>query len=803
MMDGLFLKENIIKSKQNDKTGRNALKLVRIKPQDEFLFEKNINRFVELIDFLEGNDNVLAITGYSLCGKTLLGSIIPQLIREKTIFYTFKCTSASTLDDVLLNFFDTFKDYAQKKLVNIPKIDTQNFQDRINIYLTKCENPIVILIDGLNEIKNKKNKDEIMNFISQVLNFNNIKLVITTRSFDISDLKNINLKLTTTVIKPLTSENLKEYCLKNIINSEGIEDFYKLSRGHYFNLFYAMNYIQPTNQSIKNFVAEVETSKKNMDDLVISKNLSLIPESYDNLLWIIASSEFGMPVSNLLSVPDCTEEQIRFLEKRIIIEIVNGCAYVKDYFKTEILKTIEPIARINIIKGIIKFLEAQLPLKPALRELKLSRCTIRNEIERLNGIINKSNSKKNEINKTTYMNILGYSKQFKTNWDGFDEIIMPKENNPITVNPTENKTDIKEEHKQNELKTDAFTLPKEDNSALSFAKRLKNKYSYSDALVQYNDALLLAKNNNDTSQLLEIYKDMAECYFRLGESSNAVENYGKAYEIAKNENLTDESYSILLNIARIYKNYYRKDLAIEIYNDILSKQDISDSIRLSAELNIFELNFSNMKPIEILNKYNELLLKAKGDNVISSKIHFRLGFLYDKSSNTENAISHYKSSIRACEDCNLNENLSSCYYNLAEIYNDQKDYDMALDYYLKSYAIDEMTNMVENIIITTKKIAKIYERKKDLLAQNYYERAVEFAKTLNDNYPLACAIIDLGDYYYRQKQDMKALKIYMSVKKIMANQITEENKIAINDRINDLRVRMGKDVVDSVLREFS
>ena len=207
----LFLKENIIKSKQNDKTGKNALKLVKVGSQNEFLFEKNVESFVELIDFFKKNDDVLVITGYSLCGKSLLGSVISKIIQEKTVFYKFRCSPASTLDDLLLNFFDTFRNYAQKKLVNIPKIDTQNFQERINIYLTKCENPIIILLDGLNEIKNQKNKDEVMNFISQVLEYPNIKLVITTRAFDVSDLKNINLRLSTMVIKPLTKADLNEY----------------------------------------------------------------------------------------------------------------------------------------------------------------------------------------------------------------------------------------------------------------------------------------------------------------------------------------------------------------------------------------------------------------------------------------------------------------------------------------------------------------------------------------------------------------------------------------------------------------
>ena len=41
MMDNvLFLKENIVKSKQNDKSGKNALKLVSVSPQNEFCLKK-------------------------------------------------------------------------------------------------------------------------------------------------------------------------------------------------------------------------------------------------------------------------------------------------------------------------------------------------------------------------------------------------------------------------------------------------------------------------------------------------------------------------------------------------------------------------------------------------------------------------------------------------------------------------------------------------------------------------------------------------------------------------------------------
>ena len=106
------------------------------------------------------------------------------------------------------------------------------------------------------------------------------------------------------------------------------------------------------------------------------------------------------------------------------------------------------------------------------------------------------------------------------------------------------------------------------------------------------------------------------------------------------------------------------------------------------------------------------------------------------------------------------------------------------------------------LISTTKKIANLYEKKKDDMALEYYQRALEYAKKTEDNYPIACAFIDLGDYYYRQKQDLKALKVYISAQKILKNQLTQENEQAITDRINDLKVRMGKEIVENLMREF-
>lgn len=804
-MKKIFLKDNVIQSRKNDNSGKNALKLIKLNGTSDFLFEKNLPNFVELIDFLKNDNDIFIISGYSLCGKSLLTSIIPQLALETTIIHEFKCSQASTLDDLLLTFFETFKKYAQKNLLTLPKTNTQNFYELINFYLNQINNSIIINLDDWNEIEDKKNKDEIMNFLSQFASYDNIKLIITTRAFDISDVKNINLKISNSIIKPLNIDALKEYCNINIINAEGIEDFHKLSRGHYLNLCLSLSYIQPTNITIKSFVEEVKNSKKNIDEYIISKNLMLISQTYLEILWLTTLASFGIPKKQVFLLPDCEEEQLSFLEKKEIIRIVKDRIYIKDYFKNAIVKNIEPLAKKNIIKGIIKFLEAQLPLKPSLREVGLSRKTIRNEIERLNNIINNTEQKNLTKNTSSYMTILGYSKQIKTNWDGFDEIIMPKNHNEKNTN--KNNTFITEDLQSAEKETEENT---ENNTNKDFsteinnynlAKLLKNKFSYNEALIQYSEAFDEALNTSNKSLMIKILNEIAECYFKLGDYQNAIKNYGKAHDLASEEN-DNEAYNILLQIAQIYKIMYKKDLATEIYTKIINEKNADIDTKLLAEMNLYEIDFQNKTVNEIIKKYIEFLERAKNNKKILAKIHYRLGFLYDKISNFDKALQHYISSINTCDDYIVNENLSTCYYNLAEIYKDKKDYTKAIDNYQKSFAIDELTKNTEGLLITSKKIAIAYEKQKSPLAKNYYEKTINLAKTSNDNYLIACSYIDLGDYYYKEQKNLEALKTYLSARKVMENQLTNENDRMIKERINDLKIKMGEKAVEKIIKEF-
>ena len=115
--------------------------------------------------------------------------------------------------------------------------------------------------------------------------------------------------------------------------------------------------------------------------------------------------------------------------------------------------------------------------------------------------------KKADINKTAYMNILGYAKQFKTNWDGFDEIVMPndKKSSPREQIEQQQTQEISPSiEKENTIEEKVFEPPNTENSALNLARMLKKKYSYSEALLQYSDALIPAMEEHNSKLVFEI-----------------------------------------------------------------------------------------------------------------------------------------------------------------------------------------------------------------------------------------------------------------------------------------------------------
>ena len=116
---------------------------------------------------------------------------------------------------------------------------------------------------------------------------------------------------------------------------------------------------------------------------------------------------------------------------------------------------------------------------------------------------------------------------------------------------------------------------------------------------------------------------------------------------------------------------------------------------------------------------------------------------------------------------------------------------------------DKQTNNNEGIYFVYSKLAQIYEQTDKTACFSYLTKALASAKQLKDNLYIASAHLEIGDYYYRERELIPALKSFLSAKEFMRNSKDEENEAKIETRLNDLKIKMGERMYNAILESFN
>lgn len=84
----------------------------------------------------------------------------------------------------------------------------------------------------------------------------------------------------------------------------------------------------------------------------------------------------------------------------------------------------------------------------------------------------------------------------------------------------------------------------------------------------------------------------------------------------------------------------------------------------------------------------------------------------------------------------------------------------------------------------------------------YLNIALNAAIELKDNFKTALSYLELGDYYYNEKENKLALKNYYEAQNALGTSISTENKERISTRINDMKIKMDKREFDEITGEY-
>lgn len=830
-MDYNFVKDIYVSIVDGLKVDNSILENFVADRENSFILKHNIDAISQILKFLNSSENIFILNGFMGSGKTYVADCILDFINENVLIFRNSYQEAINLDDVLLSMFKDFSIYHNEKKVVLPKIESNIFSEKINAYVKYCNAPMLFVFDSFEiNMRSKDTQNDILDFINYLSHFSKVKIIICSRTFKQDDLISTDSSVSCS-LSSLTKDEMYLYLEENDIkgNKYESEELYKVTRGHYLLLELSVLIMQILDISLTIFSSEYKKSAKNFLEFLISKLLYISSDKFIKLLLLLAIIRHGVTSDFLIDQNISSKEDIDFLLQKHIITEKFGKYYLKDYVKSEFIKSVNIRTKIKVHKYLIDVYEAELPLKPFERELFLSRITMRQEIafhtkriENLEEELEKSGKPKlAETQGLTYLSYVRtsgyesgmenkpssakrYIKNIKPRKDknrrfelSNEDSLLLNASKPVDIieKNFEDISNIQINKDNEDIKPNEFNdVPDCLDDYIEIAQTYEEAYNFSSAIMYYKKALTYTDDEMFSVKEPIIYTKLAICYKRVQDLDEAIRLYEKVYQLYM-KNSPDKANQILLSIAQIYSEVYKFDKAKEIYKRILySPIGVSSDMVVRVYLDLSELEDNN-SDIESAVKYAQKALSmAEKMNDISllCECYFKYALLLDDTNNTDLALKYYLRCVQTSADVDVNLYLASAYSNLAEISTDSKNLSAAKMYYELSIDADKKQNNFEGLYYSYSKLAGIYKNENTEKMYEYLVNALSAAKKLDDITYAVSGYIEIGDYYFDAVDYKQALKSYILAQSLVPQHGAEDLYAKINFKINKIKMIIGE-----------
>lgn len=815
--------------------------------KDLFILNTNIDACCDLFGFLNNKDQIFILNGFMGAGKSVVLNLLSKCLRDDVLLFKTNYFEATNLDDILLSLFNDFTNYHNDKKIVLSKIDSSIFSDKINAFIKSSNLPMLFVFDSFEIMKaSSENQKDLLNFIKYLSNFDKVKIIIASRSFDEDDLPSIE-GVKASRIKLLDSEDFNKLLKINKINENSFyeEQIFKYTKGHYLYASFVVNLVELLSISFNNLSAEYSKRNSTFSDFLIFKILGLIPDKFLKLLWFLSLIRHGVSENFVLAQKFASKEDIEYLKNRMIVSYESGLIYLKDYMKFELVKSIEPETKAKIHQYMTDLYDSQLPKKPNERDLLISRATMRQEMEYHKHHVEHSKTVQTQTPPShaeiVDFNYMTYAKSIGHDWNFKKSPIAPKE--PIKQQGKQSeKPAAAEKTKRFELSKEEIMLLNSSNDEDGYEDSFKDIVNTDDSIASLTESPVSIQHKEPESledfikkaqkseddfdfksaienyQKALSYKDdllydvkkplimtkLAICYKKIQNTEKAIKQFEEVYSIyAKTEPI--KANYILLSIAQIYNETYKFIMAKNIYEKILKSQvDNPKSLVVRALLDLAEIEDHNSNMEKAIEYCQQAILESEhmDDSKLFSEACFKYALLLDDLNKVDLAYKYYLKCTQVTDDPSVNTYLSSAYSNLAAICSEKNDNKKAVEYYELSIEVDKAQNNYEGLYFGYSKLAHISQSESPNKALENLVKALGSARRLDDIFYAASAYLDLGDFYYNRKIDAKALKAYLQARRLILKQPNEENIQKVNTRINDIKARLGNVKFVQLISEF-
>lgn len=766
----------------------------------DFQFSNEI--ISKIYNFYNSTDELLLLCGFSGCAKSEILNKTLENQDENTLIFRHLCFENTTIDDFLLNFYDSFRKYSLEKKVSLKKSMGESFKNKVSFYFKNMDKKCIIAVDNFELVENNP---EILNFLSHIASFENTKVVLVSKENNIDFFINENLPCQIIEIEPDTKEGFRKKIENEEIeiNDETLDKLYELAQGHRLYLRMVLRYAKITGLKISELLAEFEKKENTFEDFIILKLISLVPSMYFGFIKNLSSLNHSVSVDFIKYYNLGDIKQIEYLERNYLISKYDNDVILRNYFKQYFISTLSLQEKYEIFSRLVEIYEEELSKSPRDRLLRLSRESIRKQIEVVRKNI-PALGKQTSVSKSNF-SYISLSQEGSNPW--FDKKEMDRKQKYLDKKRelqnkklTPKRSTLSEEDalmlkEYRRRKYEVEQIEKIENEEFNFleefkrADELEQDYQYAQA----NEILSQLKSKtDDTRTKIEILEHLAHNSEKLNNFEHALDYYTQVSSLHLIEKDYEKYYKTILEVANLYKNLYRFSSAKDEYLKIVNcEQEINNSIKTLAYLGLGDVFESENSINQALENYNLALDFAdEKDTNTLCEIYFKIAILYDDMQDFKNAQEFYLKNINTSSNPDTNRWISQSYVNLGLIYSYENNIDEAKNYIELALKTDRENKNLSGIYFAARELSKIYETENIEIAIDYLTEALECAKKMHDEFKEAFAYLELGDLYYNFNQDELALKCFFEAKKALGANILEENEQIINQRINDMKIKM-------------
>lgn len=785
------------------------------------LLENNVNQIEQILSFLQSSEPILLVSGFLGTGKDTVVKEAQNYLSGNAIVLNYTCFETTILDDILLEFFDCFRKLTAQNIIQVPKAKSENFTQKINAYFQSIEKPIVIVLSSFEEVL-KDHKQEILNFIFHLSAFQKIKIIITSRKFDLEDFEN-KVKYKKISVLAFEKSLFEKFLRSNDIKQIGplSDELYKYTRGYWFYSSLSVKIIKLRNLSLVDFLGGFTKSLLSFNDFILREALSFVDPVSGHLFRFLTIMRHPVSIKLLQTLHLYDEAKMNFFIENMILSKEKDSVYIQDYYKIIAENSISENISVKLHRGCSDLYNTQLPLKPLERDILISRQTMRKEIE--------------------YHNMFLPKKPIlpQKPLSGADYIEYGNSNTPQKPKAEQSPQEIKIE-KDDKLKNMSFVfeteeaelafmnkiahsinnfidkkVQKEKEQAeikelslielLNLAKQTEQNYDYKKAVIIYQRALELDTDDDYYTFLPTIYTKLADAYKNLSDWFNSLKYYELAGNFYSSTGDIEKVNETKLEIANIYYITFKPDKAKELLDYILESGTASVNLEVKTYLLLADITDSKINDNIRYNYYKHAvdISDTTVDKPILSELYFKFGLILDERDETEQAVKYYKKCVELDANPKINTYLSSALTNIATLYDEINKPEYAAKYFIESLKADELTRNYNGIYQSSIKLAEIYIRRSPEKALQYLKRAKTCALELNETFYIASSDIALGDFYHNKKDNELAMKHYVSAYKLAQNNFSRDNISKIEIRINDLKIRLGEERFNTLAKELN